>query len=582
MVVPNSAPSTIANMKADRLQRLAASLGLTLPPDKQLKADYQAAINALLLKNQEACTTCQTERCDPGLHMFAAELGPSPLVSPIGQTFPRTSATPPSMSFRRAALEVTDSIVAEDGEFRADLANIGTQVNDRSSDDDSGDEQLEDLDLRLSSLTTQAEVSKKSKETATVAAASRKESSASRLAKKTKRDAIKKKIADLEAQIAADNQAVAALNATPARRSGPMRAQSRSPNRRVPYSIPVSRSSMFADPTQPSEKGRASETPHYPPPEPPSGDLAAVLKYMVDQQVKSDNKFTALLEKLSVNPASVPIPGLPFGSTTSAAESQGRIRLDPCPNPKMAQMLGIQAAPKHSLVGNLADMNQLKIKNKLKSGRNRRERAIVREETWPHELLHKSYCREPPDDWKDATFLHFAAGTFNKALFEIPMDRIDRDLGNMLYFAAEICNLCCDRPWSVLRNEVGNWYDAIEMGQASWSDQESIVDFIRTAKINSLSYAGPRPAEPGAAPNSSQPQPDKAKKKKAAAGVPVKYLISESLCIKFNDTGCDFNEDHEIKGRSIAHICGGCLKKFGTRNPHPASKCKNQPFDSLF
>lgn len=374
-----------------------------------------------------------------------------------------------------------------------------------------------------------------------------------------------------------------------------------SPRRHRPYERPSDRRGYFADevesPTHNRDR-RDHRYDHYPPHYPsyyppmhvaPPSDTAAILKSMMEMQAKQGEQFLQAVKDMTKPASTTTIPIAPFGqqsSSNTSTSTQGRIRLEPLPNPANALLLGVQAAPVSAIVGDTTNMDLTKLKNKMVSG----ERAsgagcILKEERWPHKCLSDEMCFDQPDDFKDATYLHFASGMVNKVLLETPSDRIDTEMGNMLHFFAGISNLHHTRPWNNLKPVISSFFRSIERGHQTWSNSEAILAVISRAKYNSLS--APPSRQPLRQPDITGGVPPKDKKSynDPIEGIPRPFLRQNDLCILFNLGICNQTSSHTVKqgASKVIHGCAGCFKLGrGHAADHGATKCPSRPFGKHF
>jgi hypothetical protein len=236
----------------------------------------------------------------------------------------------------------------------------------------------------------------------------------------------------------------------------------------------------------------------------------------------------------------------------------------------------------------MVDMS--KLKRKLVSGENTSGIVgVTSEHYWPHQLVSKTSCLNPPPSNSKMSHLHYFSGLTNIIVSSLPPDSCAVETENMLLFMAYTANMALRNDWPPVLDVIAAFFRGLEHGQLNWISWDKIEDFlVRAERQIRPRLAQNRNPDPHHSPRGRSYQLDhdtKKPKQEDVAGIPSEYFRSQKFCYLFNlASKCPEAGDHPIRGgRTILfHTCAGCFKRDSTRQSHPASSCKRGPFNDLF
>ena len=191
------------------------------------------------------------------------------------------------------------------------------------------------------------------------------------------------------------------------------------------------------------------------------------------------------------------------------------------------------------------------VKRKLLSGRHSTINQEVRkQEAWPHTCLDKALVGEFPE-YADMTPYQFFAGMTGKILCEIDPLIIGSATENKLKHLNRVASYACNTGRESMLNFNAQVLDAIEQGQLSWSNWDSIQS-LHNKHLDSIRLkVGIPGADRDGAPDKSKP--------KDSTFVPQEYMRSKGICFRFQNGACDNEGSHTIEnGSTVLHICGLC------------------------
>ena len=203
---------------------------------------------------------------------------------------------------------------------------------------------------------------------------------------------------------------------------------------------------------------------------------------------------------------------------------------------------------------------------------------------------------------EDLTFHQLVNGTLSKILSEIPPERLDPELANMLSFLQFLVEMSFRYDHKDVLETCREMLMAWQNKQFEWTHDWSTLDdrlkgyrqrFVQTPQPHTYTkgLAGQsKDRSHGAGAGAGGGNPNRQPKPKSGAqinGVPKSFIKANDICIKFNESEnpCTEKGSHQNryseKKSILRHICAGCFAKDKSEEHHPVHSCKKD-FGSLF
>ena len=227
--------------------------------------------------------------------------------------------------------------------------------------------------------------------------------------------------------------------------------------------------------------------------------------------------------------------------------------------------------------------SEVAAKRKILSGEHITGRQEVEMQVaWPHHCLD---CIHYPDipEYKSLTPTEMAAGALGKILVEMPVELAGSETENMLKHFQKLFTYAFSMSWEAVLDFNSAFFRALENRRVSWTSWSKISAWhqmhIDAAKLKPGTGDDVRRSA-DRKPTRDDPKKDDKKSDK----VPMRYLLDNHICIKFQDDMCPEDSAHQLAGGStVQHICASCLHKGrGLHSDHGWNKCpkklQSQPF----
>ena len=187
-------------------------------------------------------------------------------------------------------------------------------------------------------------------------------------------------------------------------------------------------------------------------------------------------------------------------------------------------------------------------KRKVLSGRHSTiNQEVRRQEAWPHTYLDTALVGEFPE-YADMTVTQFFAGMTGKILGEMDRSLNGSVTHHQLKHLNRVASYNTGREGMLTFNACV--LEAIEQGQVSWEDWESI-QVMHTKHLDSIRLRVGNKED-----MSSNNEKSKAKD---SSFVPQDYMRSKGICFRFQNGACEHEGSHTIEnGTEVLHICGLC------------------------
>ena len=211
---------------------------------------------------------------------------------------------------------------------------------------------------------------------------------------------------------------------------------------------------------------------------------------------------------------------------------------------------------------------------------------VQRQMTWPEQCLSANAPGHSKSTFKQLSFPELVDGFLGKALMEANAETIDMELVNKLSFLREVASMHYTLELPSILSISYRFLQGWENSQFEWTNWGRIEAFMREARFQELCSSVAKSSgsrkQTGGGRGDGQAPPQGASN---VLGIPTKYYVDNTLCIRYNKGECKESGSHKHKTQDfmLLHKCAGCLKAGVEATDHGLSSksCPNKPKQSF-